>query len=406
MLRRDVIAVALAVVAVAAGPALGDETYHVDGEADAGGTDPRVAALDVAFAAATREALADLVAPADLKAHKADLDREVVGRARKWVASYKVTSEVTAGDVRKLVVDVKIAVDKLTARLGELGVAVVADSGGDGAVPDPTAVAGAGRGKKATVLLRVDTPRSVIASYGAAAERDVPGLASLTAAVRAAGWQPVSAPASGPAARQGDELLGDDSARALAGSAGADLAVVVGVYVDASGEVRGTSEHGALARARVRVLDRAGGLVGDGTALGGAHGTDDGAMAAAAIATASVDAFADARPAGSSTGAGPVAAVTAGTDEVLIEITARDKRDAPPWSMVRAIRDKLAGGKGVRVSIRRLAAREVVLGVSGGGRGADKLARDIRDLEHKISDTSFATKVAGNVVEVRVSGSP
>jgi hypothetical protein len=407
MLLRLVVAIAL--VAGAGTAALADlgrgAVYHVEGEADTGGADPRVAALDVAFAAATREALADLVAAADLKANKATLDREVIGRARRWVASYKVTADATKGDTRALEVDVHIDVDKLSNRLGELGVAMIAaaqpDPSGTGTGGDP--VPGAG-GKGATVLLRVDGARGTTASYGAAAMRDVPGLAALSAAVRAAGWQLVPAPASGPAPAPGDELLGDDAARALAAAVGADVAVIVGVEAPAVGQVRGTSERGALARARVRIVD-ARGVIGDGTSVGGAHGTGED-LVPQAIAAAVVDAFADAQPAGTAAvAAGPVADVTAGPGEVLIEIGARDARDAVAWFAVRAIRDKLAAGKNAHVVIRRLSAREVVLGVTG-ERAADKLARDIRDLANKISDTSFQTKVNGNTVQVRVSGSP
>jgi hypothetical protein len=407
MVLRSLV-VAMALVAATVGPAAADETYRVEGEADASGSDPRIAALDVAFARATREALSDLVTPADLKAHRAVLDRELIGRARKWASSYKVISDTTEGDLRKLTVAVKIDRVKLTTRLTELGIAASGDAGaGDPVGVDPDAATNAGKGgKKATVLLVVTTPRAITASYGAMAERDVPGLSPVNAAVRGAGWQLVSAPASGPAPRKDDGFLDDDSARALAGSAGADLAVIVAVAAGAPGEVRGTADRGVLARARIRVVDRNGGVVGEGTALAGARGTGEDVVTTA-IASAAVDAFADARPAGAGgNGAGPVSAITPGADEILVRITARDRKEAPPWAMVRHIRDKLVSLKGAQVGIRRLAIREVVIGVRGSARDADKIARDVRDLERKITDTSFATKVNGNVVEVRVSGSP
>jgi hypothetical protein len=394
---RRVFAVALVAIAAAAAPAAADQVYTVEGAADLSAQDSRVAALDVAFASATREALGDMLSPADLKSHKGDLDREVIGRARKWVASYKVTSDTTEGDQRKLEVTVRMDVDKLIVRLAELGIVIETPE------PEPVVpVGGAGRGKKATVLLRVSTARATSATYGATASRDVAGLAPVSAAIRAAGWQVISAPASGPSVDREDPFLDDDSARALASAAGADVAVIVGVEAPAAAEVRGSSDVAALARARVRIVD-ASGVIGEGTALAGARGTGD-EVVGTAIASAAGDAFADAHPAGGGgRGEGPVAPVAAG-DDVLVQITERDKRDAPAWTLVRAIRDKLAATKGAVVVVRRLASREVVLGVRGGDRGPDKLARDIRDL--KVEGGSFSAKANGNVLDVKVSGSP
>lgn len=409
MSPRIALVAVLAVAGLAgrAAPAAADATYSVTGEADAGGANPKVAALDTAYAAATREALSDLVAPADVKAHKADLDREVVGHARKWVASYKVNSDSTEGDTRKLDVTVKIDVDKLTARLAELGVAVV-DTAPDQGEPDPVGPVAGGKGKSATILLAASTARTMSATYGAAAERDVPGLPPLSAAVRAAGWQLISAPASGPKVEPDATFLDDDKARALAQSAGADLAVIVAIDAPAVAPIRGTIDLAAVARARVRIIDTTGATIGDGTALAGAHGTGDN-LVDAAITAAAADAFSDARPAGGggsggTQGTGTTIPPVAAGDDVLIRITARDRKDPPAWTLVRAIRDKLATTKGATVAIRRLGAREVVLGVRGGDRPADKLARDIRDLERKIEDSSVSAKADGNVVEVKVSG--
>jgi hypothetical protein len=396
---RFVAPVVLAVAAIvgAARPAHAQlVTYHVEGDAETSAADPRVAALDAAFAAAVRQALAELVPAAEQKARKADLEREVYARSRIWVASFKVTADVVDGDRRKLEVDVKIARDKLRARLAELAIALEPDTA------DPAPVVAPGQSRTATILLAVSTPSGVVASYGAAAELDVPGLASLIAALRATGWQYIAAPASGPPAHAG--VLEDRSGRALADGVNADLAVIVGIDAGPPELVRGANEKAALARARVRVIDRAGGLVGQGAAVGAAHGGGDEVLAAA-IASAAADAFADARPAGATPAAGPVVALVADPDETLVRVMARSRSEAPPWSMVRHIRDRLASLKDVQVSYRRLTAREVVIGVRGTIK-PEKLAREIRDLERKITDTSFQTKVDGNQVEVRVSGSP
>jgi hypothetical protein len=391
-----VLAVALA-AALARGALAQVATYHVEGDAAATAADPRVAALDVAFAAAVRQAVDELVAPAERKARKADLDREVHARARLWVASFKVTADTVAGDRRRLEVDVKIAHDKLRARLAELAIAL--EPAGGPVEPEP--VVGPAPSRTATVLLAVTTPAGIVASYGPAAEGDVPGLAPLVAAVRAAGWQYVPAPAAGPPAHAGP--LDDQAARALAGDAGAELAVIAGIDAAAPAPVRGSTELASLARARVRVIDRTG-LVGQGSALGAARGVGD-EILAAAIATAAADAFADARPASAAPVTGPVAALIPDADEVLVRVVARSRSEAPPWTMVRHIRDRLATLSGAQVAYRRLTTREVVIGVRGAIK-PEKVAREIRDLERKITDTSFQTQVDGNQVEVRVSGSP
>ena len=390
------VVLAVAAIVASARPAAAQlVTYHVEGEADTAGADPRVAALDAAFAAAVRQALNELVPAAEQKARKADLEREVYARARLWVASFKVTSDAVDGYRRKLEVDVKIARDKLRTRLEELAVPLVPAT----AEPDPVVAPGASR--TATLLIAVTTPAGVVGSYGAAAELDVPGLAPLVAELRATGWQYIGAPASGPPARG---MLDDQSGRALADGVNADLAVIVAIDAGAPELVRGATDKAALARARIRVIDRAGGLVGQGVAVGAAHGPGDEVLAAA-IASAAADAFADARPAGAAAPAGPVVALVADADETLVRVLARSRGEAPPWSMVRAIRDRLASLKDVQVTYRRLTAREVVIGVRGTIK-PEKLARELRDLERKITDTSFQTKVDGNQVEVRVSGSP
>src|SRR5262245_24824492 len=102
-------------------PAFADDVvaYQAEGDAPSGGADARVMALDNAFANAVASALGDLVAADVRNARKGELDREIVGRARLWVAKFTVTKDETNDDRRQLTVSVKIDRDKLRARLGE-----------------------------------------------------------------------------------------------------------------------------------------------------------------------------------------------------------------------------------------------------------------------------------------------
>ena len=66
--------------------------YEAEGEAPVAAADPRIAALDDAFARAIAAALADLVAPEVRSAKQGDLDRELVGHARLWIVKFTVTN--------------------------------------------------------------------------------------------------------------------------------------------------------------------------------------------------------------------------------------------------------------------------------------------------------------------------
>ena len=120
--------------------------YETEGDAEISGTDPRVAALDEAFARAVTLAIADVVAPDVRTRKKAELDRELVGRARLWVAKFSVLKDTTSDDRRQLKVTVRVDRDKLRAKLLEMNIS--------------TMTAGeASKGRSVTVLLRVgDAP--------------------------------------------------------------------------------------------------------------------------------------------------------------------------------------------------------------------------------------------------------
>ena len=146
---------ALVVAMLGVGPAVAEVvTYEARGRADDSAADPRTQALDIAFAAAITEAVADL-AGAGARTKAAEVDREIIKRARRFVASFQVKSQSSGGGDLELEVAVRVDLDKLRARLGELGVPLKPR--------DPIAPVDPSRGqKKATVLLRVigagDTP--------------------------------------------------------------------------------------------------------------------------------------------------------------------------------------------------------------------------------------------------------
>jgi len=370
--------VALAALAVVgalsiAAPARAEDvaTYQADGAADAAAADARTRALDVAFAAATRLALADLVAPADAQARRDELERQVVSRARLWVASFKVVNQLNEGGRLRLTAAVKVDRDKLRAKLAELGVAV--------APPAPAAPHSRG----ATVLLRVTTASGGGATFGAGSSTEIPGAADLAAALEAAGLAVVPPPASTPAPRpagEGGELPIDDAgARAAAAGSGAELAIVVSASVDGSGAVRASRRAGALARAHARLIGADGAVLGDAAAMTGAHADSEPAAINAAIGRAAAQAVTAALPAGT---VGPVAAppppappppLTADAGEILVRLTG-----AGSWGVVAALRQQLASTAGVqRVVVRRLSAGEVVLAAITGQR-ADRIAAAVR----------------------------
>ncbi|HUJ62028.1 MAG TPA: hypothetical protein VLX92_26160, partial [Kofleriaceae bacterium] len=285
MIRR----VLLAAMLLASHAALADDVvaYEAEGDAAATGDDPRVAALDDAFAHAVESALADLVSGDARTAHKGEIDREIIGHARLWVKKFTVTKDETNDDRRQLVVSVRIDRDKLRARLGELGIAIQ-DTGAPLGTPPDAAPA-----RPAVVLLRLATPAGARADFGAAADADMPGLSAATNVLRAAGFAVRRASASGPTANPEGELpLDDDAADAQATSAGAELALVIGVSVGPAVAMRGQPGTAALVTAHARLLDHKK-PVGQGSAVTAARG-DAGTSYAIDLAVAS--ALADAVP--------------------------------------------------------------------------------------------------------------
>lgn len=395
MPRTIIIAVlSLGVVAALATSARAEDvaTYEVEGNADVSNRDPRVAALDEAFARAVTLALGELVAPDVHAAHKAELDREVVARARLWVARFSVKQDRTSNERRQLDVTVRVDRDKVRDKLAELQI--------------PTMTAGeASRGRSVTLLLRVTQPRGVRASYGAAAEKELPGLAALASTLRGRGLDVKRAPAAGPAARGEGELpLADADAEALAAEAKADLAAIAGVTVGAPVAVRGLATDGVLVTAHVRLLERRGRtVIGQGMATVAARGAEP-AVVQLAIERALVGAASDVLPpprqalshAGGFTGDDTPASEPG---VVLVRLAPKT-----PWGMVAAEQKYLAGARGVsRAVLRRLSPGGWVIGVST----TESVAR-IAQIARKppATDTAVKVRVNGEIVEVSMSGAP
>lgn len=371
-----------------AAPAAAEDvvTYDARGRGDDSAADPRTVALDAAFAVAVTEAVADL-AGAAARAKAADVDREIIKRARRFVASFQVRSQTMVPGGTELDVAVRVDLDKVRARLTELGVAVRAVP----QQPDPTPAV---RGKKtATILLRVVGASRTSSTFGSAATDDVPGLARLVETLGAAGYTVVPASAAGPpVGDDGDLPVDDTGARALGGDARADIAVVAAVSVGEVGLVRGVALRAAPATARLRVLDvRTGNVLDETTVQSGAWGQDERlprVAAESALAAAAAAAWAPRRSAPSPGASAP--AVTAARG-VTVRI-----RGEQPWTAAAAIRTRLAAAAGVgKVTWAGLGGDQVVLSVTG--LSAAKIAGQIRTAD----GLSARVDVDGDVVEVR-----
>jgi hypothetical protein len=232
--------------------------YPADGDADAAAADARVEALDDAFGKAISQALSDVLDPEVRRQNKPVIERELIRRARRWIIGFTVTREAVVDDRKQLSVSVRVDRERMRARLAELNIAVKAP-----------ADAPAANAPSATVLLRVTAPEGVRATYGLAADKDVPGFAALSGALRRANMVVKRASAAGPAARPDGELpLDDDTAEALAAEVKADLVAIAGVAVGAPVLLRGIDASGVLITARIRLLDRRSPIAGGGDPRG------------------------------------------------------------------------------------------------------------------------------------------
>ena len=383
------VVVAILLVAVAATARAEDVApYDVDGDADAAGAEPRVAALDEAFARAVSAALGDVLDSDVRKANKAVVDREIVGRARLWVAKFTVTKDETNDGRRQLAVTVRVDRDKMRARLGELAI-------GGAAAPAPGA-------RTIVILLRVIDGATTRASYGQTATQTLPGFAALEAVLRGAGLSSKPAPASAVAVRAtGDLPLDDDEADAIAADGKAEGAAIVGVAVGAPVVVRGVAGSAVLVTAHVRSIDRGKKWVGQGVASVAALDTKPARAAAIdhAVASAAADVIAARPTIGQPQG-------FRGDDTPIAEPGVVLVRLAPktPYALVAAELKYLAGAKGIsRAVLRRVSPGGWVIGVAT----AESIQR-ISNIAKQppSSDTSAQVKIAGEIVELTLAGVP
>lgn len=390
---RAVVIAMLLVLAPSVASAEDVAAYTVDGDADVGGSDPRVAALDEAFGRAIAQALADVLDAPTRKTHKSTLDKEIVARARLWVVGFKVDKEEIADGRKQLSVTVRVDRDKMRERLEQLSIA--GGGGGDPSVPAAAA-------RTSVILLRVTETGGVRASFGASAEKEVPGLGALSSSLRGSGLTIKRATSAGPAAKPVGELpLEDDEADAIAADSKAEIAVVAGVTVSAAVAVRGVPTSASLVTAHVRVLSRGKKLMGQGVGVVASRGTDPSAINAA-IDRALVAAAGDAMPAAPAA-VTPAAGFT-GDDTpvaepgvVLIRVPAKT-----PFALVAAELRYLGGAKGVsRAALHRVSPGGWVIGVST-TESVSKIASIAK--KAPTSDTSVQVKVVGELVELSIAG--
>ena len=368
--------------------------YQADGDADAGAADARVEALDEAFGKAVSQALNDLLDPEVRRQSKPVLDRELIGHARLWVAKFTVTKEAVSDDRKQLSVSVRVDRDKVRARLAELNIATRV--AGDAPPANATPV---------TILLRVVTPDGVHATYGLAAEKDVPGLAALSGVLRRANMAIKRAPAAGPAAKADGELpLDDDTAEALAAEVKAELVAIAGVAIGPPVPLRGIDASGVLITARVRLVDRkTHKAIGQGAVVSAARGTDAGVVGYA-VDRAVMGAIADVLPQPAQKLSQPqtFSDDNAPLDEPGI-VLVRLARNTP-WGLVQSEIKHLIGARGVsRATLRHVSPSGWVIGVAT-AESIDRIASIVK--KPPAADTAVAVKIVGELVEATLSGAP
>jgi hypothetical protein len=309
------------------------------------------------------------------------------------VARYKIKKDETNDGRRQLTVAVSVDLDKMRARLGELN--VNGGGGGGDAQAAHTTV----------VLLRVAAGDKMRATFGATAEKDIPGLGALSAVLHGGGYAVKrAAPGGAPARISGDLPVDDDAADALADATKADVATIAGVDVGPATAVRGVAAYASLVTAHVRVVARGKRVIGQGLGVSAARGTEL-PQVTSAIDRALVAAALDAIPANQqlekSTGFQGDDTPIAEPGVVLVRVSAKT-----PYALVASEVKYLAGTRGItQASLRRVSPGGWVIGVV-----TNESVQRIANIAKKAptADSSATSKLAGDLVEVTLvsTGAP
>lgn len=377
-------------------------SYQVSGHAAAGVSDPRTSALDDAFARAVRSALSDLVSSDLRTARQSDLDREIVSRARRWVATFTVTKDDVIDGRRELMVAVQIDRDKIRDRLEQLNIAL----GGRAELPPAPTIA---------VDVRVTAPPRMRTPPMAGA-----GIEALTTVFRSAGMAVRRVTASGRAGRGDGAIAPRDDATGEAASA--QLVAIADVAVGEPASIRGEGNEAMLVTANVHLSE-------DFTTPSDARTASDRSTHRViaqqqATAAALVD---DPR-------SGIQRALTLAATALLPRLPAtrapsdRRRDDGEPlvdpgvvlvrlppgtsYPMVLAEQKFLAGAKGIRAAtLRRLSPSGWVIGVTTNSSSDPTSSAAIARVaqiatEPPAPDVQVAVKVVRGIVEVTFTGGP
>lgn len=325
-------------------------TVEAAGEA-AGAGDARVRAIDTALADAVSRVLVELVPEDARQRHRKPLADDIVRRARLYVTSFRVLEESQAEGRVRLRLVAELDLDKLRAKLTELGVSSA-----------PAVPAAAGRSRpRVVVLLHAALGDDVATTFGErGGDGGVAGRA-LTQELRDYGFDVVAAAGSAPPVSRETEPgvpLAGAAAAELARRAGAGGAFVIGVEAGLDGPIRGTRLVGARGRAVLRVIDARGEVAE--LARAEVSGAGFGAAAEEAMSRAVRELSSRMLRAVSSTLVEVWPPVITSDEAILVEVVG-----VRGWQAVRALIEHLAATQGVvRVWPRHLGTRGVILAVA------------------------------------------